>query len=171
MLRWIACAFVSIAMLVPALATAQQPARGLDRVSHILVITMENRSFDNLFGTYPGANGIARAGSRATQRDRDGAVYRTLPPALLPFEGYFPDNPPELRAVEALVGLPNRPFAVDGVRPGVTADTYIRDIVHLFYTQRAQVNGGAMDRFAAWSNAGALVMGHYSRRAMARSRL
>lgn len=175
MRHWFARAVVSAVLLVPALAAAQQPpgrrASGLERVGNILVVYMENRSFDNLFGTYPGANGIARAGTRAMQRDRDGQVYRTLPPALLPFEGYFPDNPPELRAIEALVGMPNRPFAVDGVRPGVTADTYIRDIVHLFYTQRAQVNGGAMDRFAAWSNAGALVMGHYSRRAMERSRL
>jgi phospholipase C len=167
---------LSIALLVPALAAAQpartsQPAQWFDRFSHILVVYMENRSFDNLFGAYPGANGIARAGARATQTDRAGQPYRTLPPALQPFNGYFPDNPPELRAMEALVGMPNRPFAIDGVRPGVTADTYIRDIVHLFYTQRAQVNGGAMDRFVAWSNAGALVMGHYSQRAMARSNL
>ena len=160
------------ALLTPALVHAQPPARSnepaqwFDRISHILVIYMENRSFDNLFGEYPGANGVARAGTRATQTDRDGRPYRVLPPAPYPFGGYYPDNPPELRALEALVGLPNRPFVIDGIRPGVTANTYIRDIRHLFYTQRAQVNGGAMDRFVAWSDAGALVMGHYSRRAM-----
>src|SRR5690348_12213475 len=45
----------------PARAPQAPPAQGLDRISHILVIYMENRSFDNVFGEYPGAEGIARA--------------------------------------------------------------------------------------------------------------
>jgi len=31
---------------------------GLSQIQHIVVIEMENRSFDNYFGTFPGANGI-----------------------------------------------------------------------------------------------------------------
>ena len=34
---------------------------GLDRIEHIVVIYAENRSFDNLYGLFPGANGIANA--------------------------------------------------------------------------------------------------------------
>ena len=33
----------------------------VDRIDHIVVIYLENRSFDNLFGLFPGADGIAQA--------------------------------------------------------------------------------------------------------------
>jgi phospholipase C len=33
---------------------------GIHKIKHIIVITQENRSFDNYFGTYPGADGIPR---------------------------------------------------------------------------------------------------------------
>ena len=52
------------------------------------------------------------------QSDRQGRAYPLLPPSTGPFD--VPDNPPELRAIEQLVGMPNRPFAIDGIRPGVT---------------------------------------------------
>ena len=174
--RWMLATAVAFAALLtppPAAAQAQparpQPPQGLDRISHILVIYLENRSFDNLFGTYPGANGVARAGATATQTDREGRPYARLPASIGPFN--VPDNPPHLRAIEALQGRPNRPFEIDGVMPGVTGETFTRDLVHRYYTQRAQVNGGRMDRFVAWSDASALAMGYYSRRVMQDSQL
>ncbi len=40
-------------------AAATDPGRtGASRVQHVVVIMMENRSFDSYFGTYPGVNGI-----------------------------------------------------------------------------------------------------------------
>jgi phospholipase C len=39
---------------------------GLRRLKHIVVIYLENHSFDNLYGEFPGANGLAKAGSKAT---------------------------------------------------------------------------------------------------------
>jgi phospholipase C len=39
---------------------------GLEKIEHIIVIMEENHTFDNYFGTYPGANGIARAHSQPT---------------------------------------------------------------------------------------------------------
>ncbi len=54
-------------------------AASLDDVKHIIVIYMENRSFDNLYGAYPGADGLANAGATATQVDKNGAPYATLP--------------------------------------------------------------------------------------------
>lgn len=33
-------------------------AGGIHKIKHVVVIMQENRSFDNYFGTYPGANGI-----------------------------------------------------------------------------------------------------------------
>ena len=34
------------------------PAKGVGNINHIVMIVMENRSFDHYFGTYPGADGI-----------------------------------------------------------------------------------------------------------------
>jgi phospholipase C len=34
------------------------PAGGIHKIKHIIIIMQENRSFDNYFGTYPGADGI-----------------------------------------------------------------------------------------------------------------
>src|SRR5881275_1479785 len=95
-------------------ARAQAP-QGLDRISHILVLYMENRSFDNVFGEFPGANGIANAGDSALQRDREGKPYTVLPIAKGPF--HIRANPDPLYAIEALDDLPNKPFRTVGVRP------------------------------------------------------
>ena len=42
-----------------------------------------------------------------------------------------------------------------------------RDLVHRFYNNQMQINGGRNDRFAAYSDAGALVMGYYDGTRMA----
>src|SRR5258708_18654779 len=53
----------------------------LKRVEHIVVIYGENRSFDNLYGNFPGANGLSKAAANTTQVDRDGSAMSMLPPA------------------------------------------------------------------------------------------
>jgi phospholipase C len=138
---------------------ASRSAKGVDRLSHIVVLYLENRSFDNLFGEFPGANGLSQAGDAAIQRDRDGKPFETLPSIAKPFDR--PENPPELRAVANLEGLPNRPFPAVGVRPGVTAAAHTRDLIHAFYTNRTQIHGGKNDLFAAYSDAKALSMSYY----------
>ncbi|MCU1351249.1 MAG: hypothetical protein JWM05_458 [Acidimicrobiales bacterium] len=41
--------------------SARSPAAsGLSKIKHVVVIMQENRSFDSYFGTYPGADGLAR---------------------------------------------------------------------------------------------------------------
>lgn len=42
----------------PQSATLTQPTLLRDKIKHIIVIMQENRSFDEYFGTYPGADGI-----------------------------------------------------------------------------------------------------------------
>jgi phospholipase C len=146
-----------------ALAAAQaqaQGTQGVDRLSHILVLYMENRSFDNIFGEFPGANGIANAGEAATQKDRDGKPYAVLPEAKGPF--HVRANPDALYAMETLDDLPNRPFRTVGIRPGVTTATHTRDLIHAFYTNRSQIHGGKNDWFALFSNAGGLTMSYYT---------
>src|SRR5690349_2387060 len=98
---------------VMATPTLAQSPQGLDKLSHILVLYLENRSFDNMFGEFPGANGIANVGNGAIQRDREGTPFAMLPAIDQPFN--ILKNPPELREIAALEGLPNKPFAIEGV--------------------------------------------------------
>jgi phospholipase C len=37
---------------------------GIGKIKHVIVVMQENRSFDNYFGTYPGADGIPMSGAR-----------------------------------------------------------------------------------------------------------
>src|SRR5579884_360448 len=48
------------ALTDPPSAGLVQPAipTGIHKIQHVVVIMQENRSFDNYFGTYPGADGI-----------------------------------------------------------------------------------------------------------------
>jgi len=51
----LASALAAVVIAAPALASSDE---GIHAIKHVVVITQENRSFDQYFGTYPGANGI-----------------------------------------------------------------------------------------------------------------
>ncbi|HEV7412786.1 MAG TPA: acid phosphatase [Casimicrobiaceae bacterium] len=129
------------------------PAKtGLERVEHIVVIYAENRSFDNLYGLFPGANGIANATpAQYTQVDNDGKPFATLPPVWKGKDAdpAFPRD------------LPNRPFRIDAPPVNLPLSAPTPDLVHKFYQNQDQINGGRNDRFVAASDSGALVMGYY----------
>src|SRR6266436_4280656 len=64
-------------------ASPAQAGAGLEMIQNIVVIYAENRSFDNLYGFFPGANGlqdISTSTAKSLQRDRDGSVFKELPP-------------------------------------------------------------------------------------------
>jgi len=50
------------------------------KIKHVVVIIMQNASFDHLFGTFPGVNGIHSGGQGFSQKD---AAGRTVTPFLL----------------------------------------------------------------------------------------
>src|SRR5690242_14468420 len=54
----------------------------LGKLNHIVVIYQENWSFDSLYPTFPGANGIANAGDAIHQIDKDGKPYARLPQSV-----------------------------------------------------------------------------------------
>jgi phospholipase C len=152
----------------PGTTAADRPASiprsssGLDVsvIQTIVVIYAENRSFDMLYGRFPGADGLARLPrSRMVQRDRDGSVLRQLPPVWggLTKRGITP------AITQAQTEhLPNAPFAIDDAAGFHAAlDVPTRDMWHRFYQNQMQINGGRNDRFVAYADAGALVMGHY----------
>ncbi|HEX7927530.1 MAG TPA: alkaline phosphatase family protein, partial [bacterium] len=154
-----AAALAGVALLTGAgqpLRAAERPA-GLDQVQQIVVIYMENRAFDTLYGLFPGAEGIANAGATATQTDKDGKPYATLPPVM------DTEHKPAIVDPRFPKDLPNKPFLID---PYVPTNQKTGDLVHRYYQQLQQINGGKMDRFAAESDAGGLVMGYYDGRPM-----
>lgn len=121
---------------------ADLPA-GLAKINHIVVIYLENHSFDNLYGMFPGANGLEQAARSPLQADNAGKAYAALPAIK---DARFPAD------------LPNRPFSIEQFVPN---NEKISDLVHRFYQNQAQINGGKNDQFAVVSNAGGLVMGYY----------
>lgn len=70
------------AALSPAQPSAAQVDRLLGaRIKHVFVIYQENRSFDDEFGTFPGANGVWSAQARAHGfRQIDPATHRAVTP-------------------------------------------------------------------------------------------
>ena len=66
---------------------------GLDKVQHIVVIYLENWSFDSLYGLFPGADGLAQATSAPPQVGQDGQPYPTLPQVLATAPGDRGDEP------------------------------------------------------------------------------
>jgi len=131
-----------LALPCAALLTACGPA-GIDRINHVVVIYLENRSFDNIYGSFNGAEGLSAASTAPLQVDANGTAYSTLPATG---DARFPTN------------LPNAPFDIGLYIP---PDQPTADLVHRWYQEQQQIDGGKMDKFAAVSNAKALSMGYY----------
>jgi phospholipase C len=150
-MRLAICAAIGLLTATSALA---QPAGSdpLAKIGHIVVIFEENRSFDNFFGKFPGANGFATAGAWSPQIGPDGKPYKYLPAAI--------DNNLKPAAEDSRFPgqLPNQPFEIN---PYVSLEEDTGDLIHAFYQEQMQINGGAMNRFAAVSNAKGLVMGYF----------
>src|SRR2546430_13042965 len=66
--------------LLDACVTAPPPAGPLANIDTIVVIYAENHSFDNIYGMFPGANGVASAVPNATrQLDRKSTRLNSSP--------------------------------------------------------------------------------------------
>lgn len=147
-----------LAALLPTAVTAGQPrpTKDLKKIENIVVIYLENHSFDSLYGLFPGADGIASAPPETTRQvDSQGKPYVNLPKVLDTRKK--PPAPDERFPAE----LPNGPFDIGRYVP---ADDKIGDLMHRFYQHQRQINGGLMNRYAAVSDAGGLAMGHYDGR-------
>jgi phospholipase C len=72
-----------LVLTVAAVVTLSPETPGLEKIQHTIVICAENRSFDHLYGLFPGANGIAKAtAEQTTQVDRGGEPLGVLPPVM-----------------------------------------------------------------------------------------
>ena len=138
-----------------------------EQVKTIVVIYAENRSFNNLFANFPGVERPLSALKPADyqQRDRDGSLLQTLPPA---WGGVVQVGPQTVDGVTYATGvqyqenLPNAPFALKGPnREDLPLNLVTRDLWHVFYQNQMQINDGKNDRFVAWADSGGLTMGYY----------
>jgi acid phosphatase len=131
-------------------------------IKNVVVIYQENWSFDALYGSFPGANGLANASATIPQIDKvTGAPIATLPQ---PLNGAGQPDP----NFAAVAGKPVGPYS---------ASTYIQpsqltgDIVHRFYQQQSQIDGGKMDKFLTWSDNPGLVFSSFDASAMPEGQL
>lgn len=120
--------------------------KNIQKIKHVVVIYMENHSFDNLWGQFEGANGLSNAlPENILQVDKDGQQYKYLP--AIPRSSAFPTN------------LPNNYFNIDQYVP---SDENTPDVTHTYYRQRMQIDNGKMDKFAAYNHSRGLAMGYYN---------
>jgi len=121
----------------------------IKKVGHVVVIYMENHSFDNLYGQFQGANGLSNATpANTTQVDGTGNVYAFLPAD--PTTTAFPTN------------LKNTYFNIDQY---VANNAMTNDVTHRYYQEQLQIDGGKMDKYAFYNIKGSsagLSQGYYS---------
>jgi acid phosphatase len=152
----------------------------LGSIKHIVVIYEENHSFDNLYGSWPGVNGVASATAANTlQVNASGSPFTCLlqnDVNLAALPGTCVDT-----ANSVTSNFTNAPFTIDNYiaataktcpAPGVFAANGVlapnglpggctRDIVHRYYQEPFQLNGGAQNRYVLGSDAAGLTMGVY----------
>jgi phospholipase C len=151
-LRGIVRSALIVAALVASGCAAQRVDQGLAKIDTIVVIYAENRSFDHLYGSFPGAEGIAQASAEEkTQLDHDGRPLPHLPPV-------YTNGRPDPRFPAA---LPNGPFRIDAPPVNGRLDQVLPSPIHAYYQNREQINGGKNNKFVAMSNVGAWVMGTF----------
>ena len=140
-------------------------------IQNIVIIYAENRTFDNMFGNFPGAHGLsevvddkgAPTSAYVPQKDRDGTVLAKLPKT---WGGVTLAGNPTVVTEAQSDGLANAPFGIENAyvaNGGPTLGTLdvTRDLTHRFFENQMELNGGSNDMFAAWLDAGGLTMGHF----------
>jgi acid phosphatase len=179
-----------LAFALPGAAFAHGHGHGHDGVKRIVVIYEENHSFDNLYGGWEGVNGLGNAdAAHTTQVNQAGTPYTCLkqndvnlatPPlpaschdaTVTPgFDSAFPNAPFQIDKYIAPTdttcpppgdfSMPNGFPKGTGLPGGCT-----RDLVHRFYQEQYQLDGGKQDRYVTGSDAIGLTMGTYDTKAL-----
>jgi phospholipase C len=190
----LASAFTLAAIISSAAAGSNGNGSGNDRlarINHIVVIYEENHSFDNLYGSWEGVNGRANADAAHTLQigQTTGAytclkqndVNLTSPDPLpascadtttaTPFVSDFLNAPFSIEQFipkEARTCPQPGAFYPNGTKPSPAnlPGGCTEDIVHRFYQEQYQLNGGAQNKYTTGSDAVGLTQGYYDTRAL-----
>jgi phospholipase C len=163
----------------------------LGHYKHLVVLYQENHSFDNLYGRWgrvggDRVDGVWNTPQRHTvQVAQDGTRYE----CLLQDDVNLTSPPLRSTCTDSEHGVPdsafeNRPFLIDRYikpsaktcpPPGTFAPNGVlegslgalrggctRDLVHRFYQEQYQLNGGRQNRYVTGSDAVGLTMGGYN---------
>ena len=142
------------ARLIEAAARTPQRCASLEDIEHVVVLILENRSFDHMFGTYRGVAGFS-----------DPHVIRQPSENGRPVWYQYGWGPGDAKPDPAHYLLP---FRLDTTDTSTDAEC-ANDISHAWTTQHLAWNNGAMDRWVAAHIAsdgiagGPTTMGHYTR--------
>jgi acid phosphatase len=154
----LAAAVACMALAAPGALAKRPPFKHID---HFVVLYLENHSFDNLYGSFPGANGLSNADPAHTvQVDFAGQVMKCLEQN----DPHLTSPPLPADVCSVANGDPfnshfaNEPFGIDQYIP---LDEKTRDLVHRYYQNQVQIDGGKNDKFVAASDAKGLAMGYY----------
>src|SRR3954454_15676767 len=149
----------------------------LSRINHIVVIYQENHSFDNLYGGWEGVNGLASAPpERTIQVDQNGNAIDCLmqldatlvkaervcsgkTAAGIPFDSHFINAP---FTVDDYVMPDTTTCPYPGLTPGKEPGGCTKDLVHRFYQEQYQLNGGRQNRYVTGSDSVGLTIGTYN---------
>ncbi|GAA4361493.1 alkaline phosphatase family protein [Angustibacter luteus] len=175
--------------IASAFGTDGHHGGGGAKITNLVVIYQENHSFDNLFGSWGPVGGQqvdGLAGATAqhrTQVAQDGTAYGCLRQVDVnltapPLDGWCHD--PAHGVPQS--AFANGPWTIDDVigptdttcpAPGQSAPNGVlkgsglpggctRDLVHRFYQEQYQLNGGRQNRYVTGSDAVGLTMGTYA---------
>jgi acid phosphatase len=160
----------------------------LGKIKHLVVIYEENHSFDNLYGGWEGVRGRSAADpAHTTQVKEDGTPYTCLLQNDVNLNAVTPQSCSDTNTAYGTTftsHFTNAPFLIDDfLKPtdttcppdpnkafsspnGFAKGTgspggCTRDIVHEFYQEQYDLNGGAQNRYVTGSDAVGLVMGQY----------
>src|SRR6185503_17961969 len=170
-------------------STPANPA-ALSKIEHIVVIYEENHSFDNLYGGWEGVNGLASATPAHTlQVNQAGNAYTCLKQDDVNLTS---PTPLATTCNDSTAGTTGGPFVSHFANAPFSIDTYIpptaktcpsplvfgpangildpnglpggctRDLVHRFYQEPYQLDGGKQDRYTTGSDALGLTQGYYA---------
>jgi len=143
---------ILLALVAMAAPLPVGAAGSLQNINHVIVVYQENWSFDGLYGKFPGANGLANAGATVTQVDKNGTPYATLPQPI------DTSQKPPVADPRFPANMPVQPFdTAQFVKPNEKTG----DLVHRYYQEQDQIDGGKMDKYVAISDAVGLTMSYY----------
>jgi phospholipase C len=176
--------------------SAEPASKKLDKIDHIVVIYEENHSFDNLYGGWEGVNGLQNADPAHTlQKNQAGNIYACLKQNDVNLASPTPLATTCNDATVGTPGgafvshFTNQPFLIDqfiaatdttcppnplqafsssnGFLKGTgSAGGCTRDIVHRFYQEQYQLDGGKQDHYTTGSDAMGLTQGYYDTTAL-----
>ncbi|HEY6962620.1 MAG TPA: alkaline phosphatase family protein [Gaiellaceae bacterium] len=172
------------AALVVGGSAAKNAPNKLDKINHIVVVYEENHSFDNLYGGWEGVNGRTNAdAAHTTQVDQNGVpfgclqqldVNLTSPPLAATcsdtthgITSAFPNTwftiDDFIKPTDTTCPQPHHEFdKSNGWAKGTgTPGGCTRDLVHEFYQEQYQLNGGQQNRYMSGSDSVGTTMGVY----------